>query len=205
MFLPAGMTEDQVLAIIEKVVIEFAESYTFGYYELDDIKQEARMEAIKALPKYDPNDSNGNPTRPLANFLFSHVKNRLLNLRRNKYKRTDPPCDLCHNNREHEHDDGHVCKKYLIWKKRNSTKANLTRPLTLDGISEEGEPSIAVDDKVPNMANINELRDMINEKLDPGLRIDYLRILAKEKIPKARRIAVEIAIKEIISENYLDN
>lgn len=205
MYLPAGMTEEEVLLNIEKVVKEFSDSYTFGYYELEDIQQEARVEALKALPKYDPLDANGKPTRPLANFLYAHVKNRLLNLRRNKYKRTDPPCNLCHNNRQAEHIDGKVCKKYIIWKKRNSMKANLTRPLTLDGISEDGEPSIAVDGKVPNMANINDLRQMINDKLDPALRIDYLRILAKEKIPKSRQEAVEQAIKEIIGENYLDN
>lgn len=205
MFIPAGMTEAQVLADIEKVIHEFADSYTFGYYELEDIQQEARMEAIKALPKYDPMDKDGKPTRPLANFLFAHVKNRILNLRRNKYKRTDPPCNLCHNNRQAEHTDGKICRKYIVWKKRNSTKANLTRPLTLDGISEEGEPSIAVDDKVPNSANINELRELINEKLDPAIRLDYLRILAKEKIPKTRREQVEAAIREIINENYLDS
>lgn len=205
MFIPAGMTEAQVLADIEKVIHEFASSYTFGYYELEDIQQEARMEAINALPKYNPLDKDGNPTRPLTNFLFIHVRNRILNLRRKKYKRTDPPCNICHNNRQNEHEDGKICRKYIVWKKRNSMKANLTRPLTLDGISEEGEPSIAVDDKVPNMANINELREMINEKLDPSLRSDYLRILAKEKIPKARRTAVEAAIKEIVSEDYLDH
>lgn len=199
MFIPDGMTEKQVLEDIEKVVREFSSSFAFGYFDTEDIQQQARLEAIMALPKYQAFDKNGN-SRPLTNFLYTVVNSRILNLRRNKYKRNDPPCQLCHNGRQSEHFDGKNCKKYLIWKKTNFTKANLTRPLTLDGISEERESNIATSEVVLDNANLNNMKEMIDQKLDPSLRADYLRMLAKEKIPKVRRKRVEDAVRLIIKD-----
>jgi hypothetical protein len=200
MFIPKGMTEQEVIDIIEKVANEFGKSFAFGYYELDDIKQEIRMESIKILPLYDPMDKDGNPTRPLANFLYRNAMNKVLNLWRNKCQRRDAPCKLCHEGREYEHPNGKHCHKYLKWRKLNSTKAHLTRPLTLCGIDEESESNIATKDFTAESVDANELREIINKKLNPSLRTDYLRMLAKEKIPSTRRKIVEEAIKEILAQ-----
>lgn len=202
MFIPKNMTESEVLVEINKVVDKLAPTYAFGYYDLEDIKQEAIIEAIKVLPLYDPIDKNGDATRPLANFLFVHVKRRLNNLKRNKYRRTDAPCSLCHNNRHHEHEDGKVCKKYLSWRKTNNRKANLTQPLTLDGINEDGESNIEMEDTVARDTEANELKRIIDRELDPTIRNDYLRLLAKEKLPKTRKQKVEDAIKLIMDKYY---
>lgn len=200
MFVPEGMTGQEVIDIIEKVANEFGKSFAFGYYELDDIKQEIRMESLKVLPLYNPIDKDGNKTRPLANFLYRNAMNKILNLWRNKYQRRDSPCKLCHEGRQNEHTNGKYCTKYLRWKKLNSTKAHLTRPLTLSGIDEETESNIATKDFTAENVNANEFKEIINKKLHPSLRTDYLRMLAKEKIPSTRRKLVEDAIKEIISE-----
>lgn len=197
MFVPSGMTEEQVLREIKQIVDKISPTYTFGYYDLEDIKQEATIEALSVLPSYDT-------TRPLANFLFVHIKRRLLNLRRNKYKRTDAPCSLCHNHRHHEHENGKMCKKYVNWKKNNSTKANLTHPLTIHHINEDTESNVEIADTISKEIANNELRELINTKLDPSLRNDYLRMLAREKIPKVRRKKVEVAIREIVASDYLD-
>lgn len=199
MYLPEGLTEEEVVRDIEKVVKEFSKTYAFGYFDNDDIMQQARMEAIIKLPKYKSVSKSGKP-QPLANFLYTVMKRKILNLRRDKYKRNDPPCRLCHNGRHNEHLDGKVCRKYQIWRKTNSTKANLTRPLTLDGVSEEGESNIAVNDVTIDNANLNNIKETIDHKLDPSLRADYLRMIAKEKIPKIRRERVEAAVKLIIKD-----
>src|SRR5947208_703774 len=89
MHLPPNKTEAQVVEAIEKAVGMLAPSFAFGIYDVEDIRQEARIFAIEALPRYDG-------VRPLENFLYSHVKNRLINLRRDKFRRADAPCKACH-------------------------------------------------------------------------------------------------------------
>ena len=201
MFIPKGMTEQQVLDDIERVVREFGNNYAFGYYDLDDIRQEIRFESIKVLKKYKPIGKNGK-FRPLPNFLYVHIKRRLLNLIRNKFKRMDPPCRMCHEGRYWEHEDGQICKRYQTWYKLNSMKANLTRPINLDGINEDSEQNVACKDRIDETIDVNALKDLINKNLDPQLRSDYLRMLSKEKIPNHRKVAVIEAVKEIIGEGY---
>src|SRR3954453_8942961 len=89
MKLPDNITEADFLAAIEKVVGILASSFAFGYFEVEDIKQQARLFAIEAMKRYDP-------SRPLDNFLYAHIKNRLINFRRDKFRRNDPPCLSCH-------------------------------------------------------------------------------------------------------------
>src|SRR5690348_1481836 len=111
MTVPPGMTEAEVLEAIEKAVNALASSFTFGIYDIDDIKQQGRLYALQALAteKYDP-------SRPLPNFLYAHIRNRLINLKRDKLHRNDPPCKECASG-EPCQPDGH-CKKFLEWRKR---------------------------------------------------------------------------------------
>ena len=69
------MTEQEVVDTINKVVSRYAHRFRFGYYDADDIKQEAFIIAMEALDRYD-NDG------PLESFLAVHVKNRLSNFKR---------------------------------------------------------------------------------------------------------------------------
>ena len=66
MKIPRGMTEEQVIATINKVAARYAHKFKFGYYEAEDIKQEAFIIAMEALDRYDE-------TRPLENFLALRV------------------------------------------------------------------------------------------------------------------------------------
>lgn len=201
MHVPNGMTEEEVLLILQTLVKKIARSYVFGYYDIDDIKQEAIIEGLKVLPQYQPFDEKGKG-RPLVNFLYVHIKRRLLNLLRNKFKRMDTPCLICHEGRHFDHDDGKICQKYSIWKKLNGDKANLTRPLAIHNIDEDKESNIEIEDTVERDISINELKNKIDQNLDPSLRNDYLRMLAKEKIPSTRRKKVEEAIREILGQDY---
>ena len=68
------MTEQEVLAVIEKIANRYCHKFKFGYFTAEDIKQEAFIIAVDALDRYDER-------RPLENFLSSHVKNRLINFK----------------------------------------------------------------------------------------------------------------------------
>lgn len=197
MQLPPGMSEAEVLAGIEHAVRLLAPSFTFGYYDLDDIKQQARIFCMEALPRYDS-------SRPLENFMFAHLKNRLINFRRDKYKRNDPPCSLCHAGRQNEHADGQVCERYRKWKKTNSRKANLMSPIHIDNVADEYERTMRSESEVDANVNISEMSRLIDDGLPAELRSDYLRMKAGEAIPKTRQAKVKDAVR-VILKDYIDD
>lgn len=187
MELPEGKTEREVLEAIERAVGALSPSFVFGAYGLDDIKQQARLFALEALPRYDPQ-------RPLFNFLCKHVRNRLINLKRDKHRRNDPPCLPCHHGSPCE--GRAYCKKYEAWLHRNNAKANLSRPVGLDSVSEErGRESTVHQD-----AELSEMLRLIDEKLPVSLRADYLRMREGVSVSRARRDAVTEAVRGIIGE-----
>ena len=72
------MSEQDVISQIKVVVDRIAPKYTFYGYQADDIKQEAFIICMEALPRYDE-------TRPLENFLSVHLSNRLKNFVRDNH------------------------------------------------------------------------------------------------------------------------
>lgn len=203
MHIPPGMTEAQVLEAIEQAVDPIAQSFTFGPYAIEDVKQEGRVYALEALPRYDPGgfDMNGFPLRPLPNFLRRHVKYRLINLRRDKLKRADPPCHICHRasgDGPTEHEDGQLCEKYLTWKKRQERKAAL-----MWGTQKESASDVATalgESHAEDAAQIEDVLRLIDESLDVELRGPYLMMRAGVAVPKSLRHRVETVIKEILEE-----
>ena len=77
------MTPEQQ-ATIMKVIDRIAPKYTFGFYDVNDIKQEAFLICMEAMERYDP-------TRPLENFISKHLANRLKSFIRDKYFRQSSP------------------------------------------------------------------------------------------------------------------
>jgi len=73
------LLDNNVMEIIESIINMIAPSFTFSYYDVDDIKQEARIFALEALKRFDPEKGE------LRTFLLTHIKNRLINLRRDNY------------------------------------------------------------------------------------------------------------------------
>jgi DNA-directed RNA polymerase specialized sigma subunit len=78
MHTPSNMTHDAVIAQINIVVDRISPRYSFYGYQLDDIKQEAFIICMEALPRYDEE-------RPLENFLSVHLSNRLKNFVRDNH------------------------------------------------------------------------------------------------------------------------
>ena len=189
MIYPHGLTEEEVMAAMNKAVALLAQTFSFGYFDSDDIRQEAYIFGLESLPRYDP-------SRPLENFLYSHMKNSLINFKRDKYHRTDPPCKIC---AEHgKHPDGSICQKYLTWKKRNASKQNLMRPQDIQ-TADDSNKSMKMNQSVVDDANILECLELIDLNLDVELRSTYIRMRNGEPVPKTKRIKVEDAIKEILS------
>ena len=88
MLIPINHTEAEVVAIIDRVAAKIARKFKFGYHDIDDMKQQARLFALECLPRYDL-------TRPLENFVWTHVHNRLFNYKRDNYERPSCPCKTC--------------------------------------------------------------------------------------------------------------
>lgn len=72
---------NEQLQTIMKVIERIAPRYTFGYYDVDDIKQESYIICLEGLSKYDN-------FRPFENFISKHLSNRLKTLIRDKYSRS---------------------------------------------------------------------------------------------------------------------
>lgn len=195
-----GMSEAEVLAVIEKIVSILSHSFPFGYFDLDDIKQEARIEAMHGI------DTTYDETRPLENFLYSHVKNRLLNFKRDNFERCDPPCKSCHNEIDGAtgHEDKKYCKAYAAWRNRNLRKKNVIVPLDITNIADEKESNTRFYSNIPEQIERQELLEKIDEFLPIELRATYLQMQNGVKVSKAKRLEVERAVLEILKDEIED-
>lgn len=184
-----NLSEDEVLRVIDDIVDIIAPSFVFGYYDLDDIKQEARIEGLKALADY-------NGSHDLKNFLFVHIKFRLLNLKRNKYRRTDAPCKLCHNLPEGQtkHRNRRFCERYRKWFERNQLRKNLLYTQDVETVPVESP------DNPDEAADRQEIFRLIDERLPPRLREYYLKMRCGllSQVPKTKRQLVLRTVQKIL-------
>ena len=186
MALPDGINEEEFLEAVNKACDVLAKSFAFGYFDSDDIRQEAFIFAMEAVVRYDK-------SRPLANFLYTHIKNRLINFKRDRFHRNDPPCQLCSAGERHE--DGNHCAKFIAWKKRNSAKQSLMPPVDLG--DRDDVDSICED--LTESLNKDEIIAKIDMSLPAEIRSAYLRMKCGESVPKAKREMVLKCIREILS------
>lgn len=75
------VTEEQ-LEVIISIAEKLSHKYKFGYYGSDDIKQEAIILGMKAVKDYDGK-------RSFAAFMYTHIRNRLNTLKRDRYYRLE--------------------------------------------------------------------------------------------------------------------
>lgn len=116
-----------------------ARRFKFGYFEVEDIKQEAFLLAVEALDRWDR-------VRPLHSFLYAHIHNRLCNLKRKLYERRSPPCHSCPLKAfirgectRYAHPS--ECSYYIDWECRNSVKKGLMYPGEIkDRLHGKGKP-----------------------------------------------------------------
>lgn len=175
MFVPKNFTEEQVLKIIIDVSKSLARRRSFGYFEEEDIQQEAFLiiEKTRALEKYDG-------TRPLENYLSRLLKNRLINFKRDNYVKIDSPCLRCPLKAYLPPDgcsayqDKMSCKFYSRWSKDNASKQNIIHPTNIDNVEDVYEQNMSYSiDFVQDIQNSETDKKLLNE-LDTKARKYYL-------------------------------
>lgn len=166
MKIPENMTEKEVTDVIAKIARKLAPKFVFAPYDIDDIFQEAFIIGVEGLDKYDP-------SRPLSNFMFTHISNRLKNFKRDRYYRLD------------------------IGNAQNiqNTKRNLTEATDIDALY-----FISSSDNTFNEAHIAEMLKRIDEKLPAEYRRDYLKLKTNSPMPKSRKAMLLKILKEIIDQ-----
>ena len=194
------MTEQQVIQTIDNIANRLAAKFKFGYHEIDDMKQQARLFAWEGLKNYDG-------IRPLENFLWTHVRNRLYNFKRNNFGRPDKPCDVCpffsndfENSRGYgckAYDNHEECSLYMGWLNRNSSKRNIMNAARL-------ELDLHGGDRIEDSIDRKYIFSLIDEELPTRYREDWLRLINNSKLSKARKDVILEIIFKILKENGID-
>ena len=196
---PKGLTEQEVLDIISKTVAYLAPSFKFGYFDIEDMKQEGTIFSIEALPSFNFDKSSQEDVGDaLLTFLKTHVRWRFLNMRRKSLSRAEPPrcsCDLCNEDAPNRLD----CKKYSNWIKRNMAKKSLMEPFD---VSEVYNADVSFTSNVDDIVMSSNAIDILNQHVPPSARADYRRFIEGVSIPKNRREKIINLIKSLLQEHW---
>ena len=181
-----GVQEAEFLRILDKITKKLSYTFKFGYHSAEDIKQQAAIFALEGLEKYDNK-------RPLENFLWTHIRNRLFNFKRDKYQRPDKPCLSCPHHRPNQQNfcgkyfHQSECKEYSSWCKRNDSKKNIMRPMVVDNLNE-----LFKSNQVTDFLQNSEILNKIDHNLPVKYREHYLKMLHGDKVSKsAQRTVIE--------------
>lgn len=151
------------LKIIQTIAKQLAPRYVFGSYERDDIEQEAVLIGIDGLKRYDG-------VRPLENFLYTHMNNRLKNFKRDNYFRVTTG---------------------------NAEKVQQAKK-DLFGASAAIDPVIYIEDDVSESIDAKDAIEKINQALPAKYRADYLKMCNGAKVPKKRKTEILSLIKQVL-------
>ena len=204
-----GLTEEEVLKVIEEIVYRLASKFRFGFFSIDDLKQEARMIAWEGLDRWDGK-------RSLKNFLWSHVHNRLFNFKRDKYQRIDKPCQKCPINQfdkknklclKYDEELLEDCKFYYKWILRNLSKRNLMDTVDFDSIDDKNghrmwTNDLSIIDDIDNKEMIERIKSKI-----PLQYLDlYIKYINGIKITNINKIKIkEIIINILVEEGLIED
>jgi len=168
MRIPQNLSEQEVIETITKVARKLAPKYVFASYEVEDIEQEAFLMGVEGLNRYDTN-------KPLENFMYTHINNRLKNFKRDNYYRFD----------------------YGNAQKIQDRKKSILEPADITALY-----CVSVDDETVDNAHLSEMLDLIDRTLPADLRSDYLKLRTNSPLPKGRKAIIIQAIEDIISGDF---
>lgn len=163
---------ESLLPLIDSVVKPLASQFAFGYYTEEDLLQEGRIMCIEAYPKYE--EGRGS----LFTFFYTHVKNRFISLKRDKFCRPMPK-NLREDLRE-------------SWELRNQKKMELAGANCLDASQVFDSDSPIHDD---------EIFRILDRELPSSYRDLYRRYMDGEKLSKGKREELMEIIKGVLFEN----
>ncbi len=201
MKIPKGMTEEEVLSVIDKTVAYLAPSFKFGYFDVEDMKQEGFIFCMDALKAFNFQKSiQEDLSSALFTFLKTHVRWRFLNMRRKQLSRVEPPtclCELC----KHDSANRLDCKKYASWVKRNMAKRSLMEPFDVDELYNKEVSGTF--DFADAMAS-SEVMKILDEHIPSSIRVDYRKFIDGDSLSKNRSDSLMQEIKNILREHYFN-
>ena len=192
--IPKNHSEQEVLDVIDNIANRLCYKFKFGYHSPEDMKQQARLFAWEGLEKYDNK-------RPLENFLWTHVRNRLYNFKRNNYSRLEKPCDTCEfyiNKKCTAFVDQEECNLYKGWLDRNNAKKNLMHSISVEFDQKESTTSSV------GTLFAKEVVELLDAELHVRFREDWIRLLNNLRLNKIRKDRILEEIKSILKENGID-
>jgi hypothetical protein len=199
--LPNGVSEQEFLTVLDNISKRLGHKFKFGYHNFDDMKQQAAIFALEGLQKYDK-------SRPLENFLWTHVRNRLFNYKRDNYQRPDKPCLTCPlydpycKKSTSQCEDFHNkedCELYSSWSLRNNNKKNIMKPIGMEDLKENYKNSTN-HDIVDTIFN-QQIIDLLDQYIPFQHRETYLRLKYGEKIYKSDMNKLYVVIKQILADH----
>lgn len=202
--LPNGVTEEEFLRVLDDISKRLGHKFKFGYHDFDDMKQQAAIFALEGLEKYDK-------SRPLENFLWTHVRNRLFNYKRDNYQRPDKPCLSCPLYDPHckkslsgclNFQNKSDCELFAAWENRNNSKKNIMKPIGIEDSEDYGSKHHTKGD-VSDVVLNQEIIDLLDEKIPLLYRESYLKLKYGEKINKSDLTKLISIIRDIINESNI--
>lgn len=190
---PPSVNEDEFLKIVEIISKKLAYKFKFGYHDYEDMKQQISIFALEGLKNYDHK-------RPLENFLWTHVRNRLFNYKRDNYQRPDKPCLTCPLYKYSsctKYSNKNDCELYYNWSNRNSVKKNLMHLTTIDEIKDY---SNFFSDGSEDLSN-KEIIDLIEAHLNGEDRVTYLKVKNGTKVTKVEMTRLTTRLQEIVTDH----
>jgi hypothetical protein len=196
--LPNGVSTEEFLLVLENISKRLAHKFRFAYHSVDDMKQQAAIFALEGLKNYDKK-------RPLENFLWTHVRNRLFNYKRNNYQRPDKPCHSCpffdkgckvSINQCEKFTNKDNCELYAAWAKRNEAKKNIIQPGYIEN-NTSFSPSTTIEPLLEN----KELIQFLDSNVQSEYREIYLKLKHGLKINKGDLKKLQNHITKLMEDN----
>lgn len=196
--LPNGVTEEEFIKVINNISKRLGHKFKFGYHSFEDMKQQASIFALECLEKYDN-------SRPLENFLWTHVRNRLFNYKRDNYQRPDKPCLSCvfydphckkSTNQCEEYSDKTNCTEYNSWYTRNNNKKNIMKPIEIEDTN-----NISFNHSMIDIVANKQILQILDEKIPAKHRHTYLKLKHGDKAYKQDIVKLVVCIKNILLEH----
>lgn len=194
--------EAEFLEAWEKISKKLGYKFKFGYHSHEDMKQQAAIFALEGLKNYDKK-------RPLENFLWTHIRNRLFNYKRDNYQRPDKPCLTCPffapkscASECSEFSNKEECSLYSSWIKRNDTKKNIMKPIGIDSVAETSK-EINYSKLFEDISD-KEILDIIDNNISTKNRHIYLKLKGGSKVPKIEIKKLFTEIKQILTDHDIN-
>lgn len=193
------VSESEFLNIVDIIAKKLAYKFKFGYHSYEDMKQQISIFALEGMENYDHK-------RPLENFLWTHVRNRLFNYKRDNYQRPSKPCLTCplyDKSKPSEcskYSNKNDCELYDSWTNRNNAKKNLMHLTTINETKDYSYIFCSDNDPVDSIDN-KEIILLIEKHLTGEDRVTYLKIKNGSKVNKADTTKLIQTIQQILKNH----